>query len=317
MNCEKTYENVAVLIPCYNESQTIQNVITDFQKCLPKSKIYVYDNNSTDGTDEIAKKCGAKVYYEYHQGKGNVVRRMFREIEADCYVMVDGDSTYPAKSAPEMAELVLKHNADMVVGDRLSSTYFQENKRPFHNMGNTVVMKSINILFKSNIKDVMTGYRAFSRNFVKTFPVLTKQFEIETEMTIHALDKNMNVENVIIEYSDRPNGSVSKLNTVSDGIKVLKTIVKMFAIYKPLLFWGGISFLLMIIAIAFFIPILTTFIKTGVVAKFPTLIVSCFTATISIISCFSGIILQTLRHSEKQNFEYRLIQVEKENRKND
>lgn len=249
-------DTVAVLIPCYNESLTIRKVIQDFKAVLPPdSVIYVYDNNSTDSTAEIAEAAGAVVRHEYQQGKGNVIRRMFREIDAECYIMVDGDDTYPAEYAPEMIGKVLNQKVDMVVGDRLSSTYFEENKRPFHNMGNSLVRKSINVLFKSDIKDIMTGYRAFSYQFVKSFPVLSKGFEIETEMSIHAVDKNMQMANVIIDYRDRPEGSESKLNTVSDGVKVLKTIGKLFRNYKPLLFFGVLAVILTILAAAFFIPV--------------------------------------------------------------
>lgn len=216
-------DKIAVLVPCYNEGKTIEKVVTDFKRVLPEAVIYVYDNNSTDGTAEIAAKAGAVVRHEYYQGKGNVIRRMFQEVDAECYLMVDGDDTYPAESAREMADKVLERNVDMVVGDRLSSTYFEENKRPFHNFGNSIVRWGINTFFKNDIKDIMTGYRAFSYRFVKTFPVLSKGFEIETEMSIHAIDKNMFVENVVIDYRDRPEGSVSKLNTYSDGIKVIGT----------------------------------------------------------------------------------------------
>ena len=221
-------DKIAVLIPCYNEAATIEKVVTDMRNALPEAVIYVYDNNSTDATAELAEKAGAIVRKEYAQGKGNVIRRMFREIDAECYLMTDGDDTYPAEFAPEMCAHVLEHQADMVIGDRLSSTYFQENKRPFHNLGNTIVRKAINVMFSTDIKDVMTGYRAFSYQFVKTFPVLSKGFEIETEMTIHTVDKNMLYRNVIIQYRDRPEGSVSKLNTYSDGFKVLRTIVRLF-----------------------------------------------------------------------------------------
>nr|MCR4745913.1 glycosyltransferase family 2 protein [Lachnospiraceae bacterium] len=256
-------DKIAVLIPCYNESRTIEKVIRDWQKTLPESVIYVYDNNSTDGTADIALKAGAVVRHEYHQGKGNVIRRMFREIDAEVYIMVDGDDTYPAEYGREMADMVLKHGADMVVGDRLSSTYYTENKRPFHNFGNDIVKNSINSLFHSDIKDIMTGYRAFSFEFVKTFPVLSHGFEIETEMTIHAVDKNMYVENLVIEYRDRPDGSVSKLNTYSDGIKVLMTIARLFRDYKPMQFFGIFAVILMIFAFAVDIPILMTYFETG------------------------------------------------------
>ena len=235
-------DKIAVLIPCYNESKTIEKVVTDFKKALPEAVIYVYDNNSTDHTDEIARRAGAVVRYEYQQGKGNVIRRMFREIDAQCYIMADGDDTYPAEFAPSMVEKVLNKKVDMVVGDRLSSTYFTENKRPFHNFGNSLVRKCINIMFKTQINDIMTGYRAFSYQFVKSFPVLSKGFEIETEMSIHAVDKNMYIENEVIEYRDRPEGSESKLNTYSDGFRVLKTIAKLYRNYNVvLLFWEQFS----------------------------------------------------------------------------
>ena len=227
---------IAVLIPCYNESKTIAKVVQDFKKVLPQADIYVYDNNSRDKTDEIAKEAGAIVRYEYRQGKGNVIRTMFRDIDADCYLIVDGDDTYPVEFAPEMVNLVLNKNADMVVGDRLSSTYFTENKRPFHNVGNVLVRRLVNQFFKGNIVDIMTGYRAFSPLFVKSFPVLSQGFEIETEMTIHALDKNLHVENLPVTYRDRPQGSESKLNTYSDGFKVLKTIFRLYKDYRPLPF---------------------------------------------------------------------------------
>lgn len=302
-------DEIAVLIPCYNESKTIEKVVKSFKEALPSATIYVYDNNSSDGTDEIAANAGAIVRYEHQQGKGNVIRRMFSEIDAKCYLMVDGDDTYPASSAKEMVDKVIIDRADMVVGDRLSSTYFQENKRPFHNFGNSLVRASINTLFKSNIKDIMTGYRAFSYRFVKTFPVLSKGFEIETEMSIHAVDKNMYVENVVIDYKDRPEGSVSKLNTYSDGFKVLKTILKLFRTYKPGAFFGFIAVTLLIIAIAFFIPVLITFIQTGLVPKYPTLIVCGFATIASIQSFFSGLILKTIYQKNRQDFEMDLYRV--------
>lgn len=302
-------DKIAVLIPCYNESKTVAKVIRDMKKALPEAVIYVYDNNSTDGTDEIARKEGAVVRYEHQQGKGNVIRSMFRDIDAQCYLMVDGDDTYPAEFAAEMCSKVLENGTDMVVGDRLSSTYFTENKRPFHNFGNSIVRGSINHLFKSNIKDIMTGYRAMSYRFVKTFPVLSRNFEIETEMTIHAIDKNMQVENVIIEYRDRPEGSESKLNTYSDGFKVLKTIMRMFKNYKPMEFFSIIAAVLFVIGMAFFIPVLVHFLKVGTVEKIPTLIVSGFVIMTSIICWFSGIILSTLVNQHKQDFEYQTQMV--------
>ena len=308
-------DKIAVLIPCYNEAKTIEKVVNDFRAALPEAVIYVYDNNSTDGTPEIAERAGAVVRYEYKQGKGNVIRRMFREVDALCYIMADGDDTYPADYAREMCNKVLEKGADMVVGDRLSSTYYEENKRPFHNFGNDLVKKSINFIFKSDIKDIMTGYRAFSYEFVKTYPVLSRGFEIETEMSIHAIDKNMYVENVEVEYRDRPEGSESKLNTFSDGFKVIKTIMRLFRDYKPFAFFSVISSVLFILALIFFIPVLIDYIKTGLVAKFPTLIVCGFVVMASIQSMFSGLTLESLRRKSKQDFEMKLIQANN-NKKN-
>lgn len=302
-------DKIAVLIPCYNESKTIEKVVTDFKRELPEATIYVYDNNSTDGTDKIAEAAGAVVRYEYQQGKGNVIRRMFTDIDAECYIMTDGDDTYPAEYAREMADKVLYRNVDMVVGDRLSSTYFEENKRPFHNFGNSIVRNSINSLFKSDIKDIMTGYRAFSYMFVKTFPVLSKGFEIETEMSIHAVDKNLFVENVVIDYRDRPEGSESKLNTYSDGFKVLRTIFRLFKNYKPMQFFSLLALVLAIISVAFFAPVFVTFLKTGVVDKMPTLIVSGFTMLAAIQSLFSGLILATITQKNRQDFEMQLMNM--------
>ena len=303
-------DKVAVLIPCYNESKTIAKVVTDFQAVLPAdSVIYVYDNNSTDGTAEIAAAAGAVVRHEYQQGKGNVIRRMFREIDAQCYLMVDGDDTYPAEFAPEMIAKVLDRGVDMVVGDRLSATYFTENKRPFHNFGNKLVRHSINALFKSDIQDIMTGYRAFSYQFVKSFPVLSKGFEIETEMSIHAIEKNMLVESVVVTYRDRPEGSVSKLNTVSDGIKVLGTIGKLYKNNKPFGFFGIIALALVVIAGLLFFPVLSEYLHTGLVRRFPTLIVSGFVAIGAIQSFFSGLILETLHEKDRHDFEMELLSI--------
>ena len=305
-------DKIAVLIPCYNEEKTVQKVVSDFKRVLPEAVVYVYNNNSTDRTAELAQKAGAVVRNEYMQGKGNVIRRMFREIDAQCYIMADGDDTYPAEDAPEMARLVLEQQADMVVGDRLSSTYFTENTRPFHNLGNRLVRGSIQLLFRNNIKDIMTGYRAFSYEFVKTFPVISKGFEIETEMSIHAVNANMHLENVIIGYRDRPEGSVSKLNTYSDGLKVLKTIVKLYRVYKPLGFFGLISAFLFLLAALFFIPVLNTYAQTGLVPNFPTLIVCGFTVMASFQSLFSGLILETIRQKNRQDFEINLIRAANE-----
>ncbi len=302
-------DKIAVLIPCYNESQTIAKVVADWKAALPEATVYVYDNNSKDGTDEIARQAGAVVRYEYQQGKGNVIRRMFREIDAQVYLMTDGDDTYPADRAREMADLVLHKQADMVVGDRLSSTYFTENKRLFHNFGNNLVRFSINTLFHANIRDVMTGCRAFSFDFVKTFPVLSAGFEIETEMTIHALDKNMKIDQVTVPYRDRPAGSVSKLNTVKDGIKVLKTIAKLHKNYKPSSFFGIISAVLMLLAAGFFIPVLVSFWQTGRVDKIPTLIVCGFTVLAALLSFFTGFQLQNAVQKNKQDFELERMKV--------
>ena len=312
-------DKIAVLVPCYNESKTVAKVVSDFKRVLPEATVYVYDNNSTDGTDEIARQAGAVVRYEYRQGKGNVVRSMFRDIDAECYIMADGDDTYPAEFARELADKVLQRNADMVVGDRLSSTYFTENKRPFHNFGNSLVRWSINKIFKSNVKDIMTGYRAFSYQFVKTFPVVSKGFEIETEMTIHAISMNMAVENVIIEYRDRPEGSESKLNTVSDGLKVLKTIFNLCKNFKPLFFFSILAAVMAAVSVGFFIPmVLIPYIKTGLVEHFPTLIACCFMWLAAIISFFSGLILDSIKLKARREFEFRLIQTKemKENARN-
>ena len=296
-------DKIAILIPCYNEALTIKKVINDFKLALPEASIYVYDNNSTDDTVSIAKNEGAIVRHEYKQGKGNVIRRMFREIDAEVYLMVDGDDTYPASNAREMVDLVLNKQADMVVGDRLSSTYFTENKRPFHNFGNSLVRYLINKLFDADIKDMMTGYRAFSYEFVKTFPVLSKGFEIETEMSIHAADKNLHIENIVVDYKDRPEGSVSKLNTYSDGFKVLMMIARLLRTYRPTIFFNLLSVFLLLLSVIFMIPVFNDYLKTGLVARFPTLIVCGFVVLAAIISFFSGVILNTITWKNKQDFE--------------
>ena len=302
-------DKIAVLIPCYNEEMTIYKVVSDFKRVLPEAVVYVYDNNSRDRTAEEALRAGAVVRREYKQGKGNVIRRMFREIDARCYIMTDGDDTYPAEDAPEMVRMVLERGSDMVVGDRLSSTYFTENKRPFHNFGNSLVRKMINVIFQTDIKDIMTGYRAFSYSFVKSFPVISKGFEIETEMSIHAVDKNMLVENVVIGYRDRPQGSESKLNTVSDGFKVLRTIVRLFRDYKPMSFFGILAGILAVIAIAFFIPVFVEYTKTGLVSRFPTLFMCGFTMLAAIQAFFAGMILQTMKMKNLQDFEMELQHI--------
>ena len=301
--------SIAVLIPCYNESKTIEKVVKDFKQALPDADIYVYDNNSSDHTDEIAKKAGAIVRYEYRQGKGNVIRSMFQDIDADCYLMIDGDDTYPAEHAQEMCQLVLEKGVDMVIGDRLSSTYFTENKRPFHNFGNVLVRKLINSLFHSDVKDIMTGYRAFSRKFVKSFPVLSKGFEIETEMTIHALDKNFYLKEIPVSYRDRPEGSESKLNTFSDGFKVLKTIGTLFRDYKPSIFFGLFALLFIILAIVLFIPIFNTYLHSGLVPRFPTLMIACISMLIGILLGVCGIILEVIVKKHRQLFELYLYSI--------
>ena len=300
--------NVAVLIPCYNEGQTIQKVVRDYKEAFPNATVYVYDNNSTDDTYKLAEKAGAEVHVCKQQGKGNVIRQMFREIEADCYIMTDGDDTYPP--VPEMVQYVVDGHVDMVVGDRLSSTYFTENKRPFHNSGNRVVRWLINKLFDVQIHDIMTGSRAFSRQFVKTFPVLSKGFEIETEMSIHAAAHNMLIKEIPVDYRDRPEGSVSKLNTYSDGAKVLGTIISLFKNYCPFKFFGLLSLFLVILATAFVIPVCTEFAATGIVRRFPTLIVCGFVYLTAIVSLFSGLILSSINKKERQEFEWRLVQLE-------
>ena len=294
---------IAVLIPCYNESKTIAKVVKDYKEALPEADIYVYDNNSVDGTDKIAEEAGAIVRYEHRQGKGNVIRSMFHQIDADCYLMIDGDDTYPAENARQMCDEVLSGGADMVIGDRLSSTYFEENKRPFHNIGNVTVRYLINKLFHSNVRDIMTGYRAFSRDFVKMFPVLSKGFEIETEMTIHALDKNMLLKEIPVTYRDRPEGSVSKLNTYSDGIKVIFTIFCLFRDYKPLLFFSCISLVLLAVSAILFVPVFYEYLQTGLVPRYPTLIVSGFIVLLAMLLWACGLILEVLVKKHRQMFE--------------
>ena len=310
-------DKIAVLIPCYNEEKTIGKVVRDALSALPEATVYVYNNNSTDRTAEVAKEAGAVVRNEYMQGKGNVIRRMFREIDALVYVMVDGDDTYPMDAAPEMVAKVLEHNADMVVGDRLSSTYYQENKRPFHNFGNNLVRGSINRLFDCNIRDIMTGFRAFSYEFVKSFPVLSKGFEIETEMTIHAVYNNMQIENVVIDYRDRPEGSVSKLNTYADGFKVLRTIVRLYRSYKPFWFFLMIAVVLALVSIGFFIPILAEYWATHMVPRFPTLIVCCFIMIAAVQSFFTGMLLSTMALADRRQFEMQLNMLQRHKEKDD
>jgi len=302
-------DKIAVLIPCYNEAQTIQKVVADFKAELPQAQIYVYDNNSTDNTYELAAGAGAVVRKEYRQGKSNVVRSMFRDIDAECYIIVDGDDTYNAKHAGEMAGLVLEEGADMVVGDRLSTTYFTENKRPFHNSGNVLVRGLVNLLFKGKIRDIMSGYRAFSYLFVKSYPIVTKGFELETDMTIFALDKNLSIHTINIDYTDRPEGSFSKLNTFSDGAKVLMTIFRMCKTYRPLMFFGIISSILLLTGSIGFLLVMLEYIQTGLVLRFPTLFVSLFVILASIMGFVCGLILETVAAGSRQQFELRFMQV--------
>lgn len=302
-------DKVAVLIPCYNEELTIGKVVQDFKKYLPGAVIYVYDNNSTDKTAEIARESGAVVRYERKQGKGNVMRSMFRDIDAECYILVDGDDTYPAESAPELVSAVIDKGGDLVIGDRLSSTYFNENKRLFHNSGNVLVKNLINRFFKSNIKDIMTGYRAFSYEFVKTFPVLSQGFEIETEMTIHALDKNFSIISIPIQYRDRPEGSQSKLNTYKDGFKVIMTIFNLYRLYKPFQFFSIFALLFLILSIIFFIPAFIDYVTSGLVPRFPSLIVSTALFIVSALSFSVSLILDSVRKNSRQQFEIFLNMV--------
>lgn len=311
----KEKRKIAVLIPCYNEAQTIEKVIKDYKQVLPDATIYVYDNNSRDETASIAQKAGAVVRHEYRQGKGNVIRTMFREIDADCYLMIDGDDTYPAENAKEMCELVLSGKADMVIGDRLSSTYFTENKRPFHNFGNRIVRFSINKLFHNEIKDIMTGYRAFSYEFVKGFPVLSKGFEIETEMTIHAVDKNFKLVEIPVNYRDRPAGSVSKLNTYRDGFKVLKTIATLFKEYKPGMFFGLIAALFLLLSLILGVPVFLEYFETGLVPRFPSLIVAGISLVIALLLWISGVILSVIVKKHRQLYELYLNQVMQNDKK--
>lgn len=301
-------KSIAVLIPCYNEALTIDKVVNDYKSVLPEADIYVYDNNSTDDTAKIAQHGGAIVRHEYRQGKGNVIRTMFRDIDADCYLMIDGDDTYPAENAREMCQLVLDGKADMVIGDRLSSTYFTENKRLFHNFGNDIVRKAINALWhpKESILDVMTGYRAFSPLFVKTFPILSQGFEIETEMTIHALDKNLMLKSIPVQYRDRPQGSESKLNTYSDGLKVLLTIFNLYRDYKPMHFFGWIAGILFILSLLLFVPVFIDYIDTGLVPRFPTFIASSVLMVMTLLSLSSGLILDTNAKNSRKNFEIQM-----------
>lgn len=307
---------IAVMIPVYNEAKTIEKVVKDFRKALPEATIYVYDNNSTDDSAALAEKAGAVVRREFQQGKGNVVRRMFREIEADVYLMVDGDDTYGASNARELVEPILAGRAEMVVGDRLQGKYFTENKRRFHNSGNKTVRAFVNKIFKTNIADIMTGYRAMSRSFVKTFPVLSKGFEIETEMSIHAAHHNLAMVSVPVDYQDRPADSPSKLNTIPDGLKVLKTILGLASTYRPLAFYGVIAFLMCILALILLVPVFATYLESGLVPQFPSLIVGCFLLLMALLLMMIAVILWNLLKKDERDFEFKLILIAMENKKN-
>ena len=304
-------DKIAVLIPCYNEEKTIGKVIDDFKTALPEAVVYVYDNNSTDKTSDVAEEHGAVVRKEYRQGKGNVVRTMFRDIDAECYIMIDGDDTYPADKAKEMCSAVMEEGVDMVIGDRLSATYFIENDRKFHNFGNRFVRSLINNIFNSDVKDIMTGYRAFSRMFVKNIPILANGFEIETEMTIHALDKNYIIKEIPIDYRRRPEGSFSKLDTISDGYKVVKTVFQLFRDYKPYIFFTSISVVLGVIAVLFMLPVIIEYWHTGLVPRFPTLIVCCFVMLLAILLFISGVILEVMTKKHRQLYELLVIRKRK------
>ncbi len=294
---------IAVLIPCYNEAKTIAKVVEDYRAALPEAEVFVYDNNSTDNTDGLARAAGATVCYEHRQGKGNVIRTMFREIDADAYLMIDGDDTYPAENARAMVDLVLEQKADMVVGDRLSSTYFSQNKRPFHNSGNRMVRGMVNRLFHGNIADLMSGYRAFSYQFVKSFPVISQGFEIETEMSIHALDKNLSITSVPVAYRDRSADNPSKLNTYTDGFRVLRTVARLYKEYRPLSFFGIFTALFGVVGVGMFVPVLAEYLRTGLVPRFPTLIVSGVLMTLAILMLVCGLILDTVAKKHRQLFE--------------
>ena len=305
----RTYERVAVIIPCYNEAISIAKVVTDFRRELPGAQIWVYDNNSTDDTAHLAREAGAHVRREERRGKGNVVRSMMRDIDADCYIMVDGDDTYPAEAAPEMVRLVLDDGYDMVNGDRLSTTYFDENKSVLHGLGNRLVRGMINLLFRSNVRDIMTGYRAMGFGFTKTLPVLSRGFELETEMTIHALDKNMKLIEVPIAYRDRPEGSESKINSVVDGAKVIGMIFNLVREYRPLLFFGLVGLILMVLGCAFFGSVVAEFFATHLVPRVPTLVVSMLLFVLGLLLISTGLILDGTAHKARKTFEIDLNEL--------
>jgi glycosyltransferase involved in cell wall biosynthesis len=297
----------AIIIPCYNEELTIAKVISDFKAAMPEADIYVYDNNSSDRTSEIARKAGVNVVFEPRQGKGNVVRSMFRDIDADYYIMVDGDDTYPAEFARRLLEPLISGEADMTIGDRLSNgSYKSENKRLFHNFGNNLVKKMICSLFKNNIHDILTGYRGFNRYFVKNFPILSSGFEIETEMSIHALDKNFLIKEIPIDYRDRPAGSTSKLNTVSDGIRVVRTVVSLFKDYRPLEFFSRLSLIFFILSLICGIPVIAEFAKYRYIYKVPSAILAVGLMITALLLLLDGFILDTIVKNDRKNYELSL-----------
>ncbi len=304
------YTNTAVIIPCYNEAVTIGKVIDDFHRELPGATVYVYDNNSTDGTSQIALEHGATVRLEPRQGKGNVCRQMFRDIDAACYLMVDGDDTYPAESARALCDPIIAGEADMTVGDRLSNgTYAEENKRAFHGFGNDLVRSMIKWIYGYSFEDVMTGYRAMSQPFVKTFPVLSEGFQIETELSIHAVDHRWRIKDIPVEYRDRPAGSESKLDTVGDGIKVIAMIGTLFKDYRPLKFFSLIALLFAAIGLALGIPIIIEYLRTGLVPRFPTAMLAASFMFLCGLSLATGLILDSVAKVEKKQWELQVYKT--------
>lgn len=294
---------VVVLIPCFNEAITIAKVVTDVRRVLPSAQVIVCDNNSTDSTAQIASDAGARVVNEPRQGKGNVLRSLFRNVDADCYIIIDGDDTYPVDPLPQMADMVLNGGVDMVIGDRISSSYLKVNRRRYHNSGNLLVRFLINKMFKSSVPDILSGMRAFSPLFVKNFPILSKGFEIETEMTIYALDNNFVVRSIPVAYNNRPEGSTSKLNTYSDGFKVIKTAFSLFVHFKPLLFFSILAGILFLAGTIGMIPVFVEYFATGLVPRFPTLIVCGFVILLSLLLLVCGLILEVANTRHKQLVE--------------
>lgn len=300
-------EKIAVLLPAYNEEVTIVKVIEDYRRVLPHADIYVYDNNSKDKTNQLAREAGAIVRFEPRQGKGNVVRSMFREIDADYYIMADADDTYPAEEVEALLQPLRDGLADMTIGDRLSNgTYADENKRGFHGFGNNLVRLLVNKLYKGNYNDIMTGYRGFNRLFVKNFPVLSPGFEIETELSIHSLDKRFKLVEVPITYKDRPEGSESKLSTFSDGFKVLRMIFNLFKDYKPLIFFSILTFLFFVLGLIVGIPVISEFARTGMIDKVPSAVLATGFMILSALSFVAGFILDTVVRQNRMQYELKV-----------